>query len=69
MRGDWDATRYREYADELAVRANGVQEEIAALKAAGQTEEDVSVMALVQEHRALLSRIDRYRKEAEKLSA
>lgn len=69
LRGDWDADRYRSYADELEVRANGVQQEIAEMKARGQTDEDVAVMALAQEHKALLSRITRYRAEAEKLSA
>lgn len=65
--GDWDAARYLEYADELEKRANGVQEEIAALKQAGQSDDDIAVMALVQEHRALLSRIGRYRKRAAEL--
>jgi hypothetical protein len=65
--GDWDAARYLEYADELEKRANGVAEEIATLKQAGQSDDDIAVMALAQEHRALLSRIDRYRKRAAEL--
>lgn len=68
-RGGWDAARYREYADELGVRADRIQVEIDELKARGQTDQDIAVMTLVQERRALLSRIDRYRKEAEKLPA
>lgn len=69
MAGAWDADRYRAYADELEKRANGVQDEIAALKATGQSDDDIAVMALAQEHKALVSRIGRYRKEAEKLSS
>lgn len=69
MAGAWDADRYRAYADELEKRAVGVQQEIAELKARGQSDEDIAVMSLVQEHKALVSRIGRYRKEAEKLSA
>jgi hypothetical protein len=44
-----------------------VAEEIATLKQAGQSDDDIAVMALAQEHRALLSRIDRYRKRAAEL--
>ncbi|WP_420100178.1 hypothetical protein [Corynebacterium sp.] len=66
-RGNWDRQKYLDYAAELSVRADGVAAEIAELKARGQTDQDISVMALAQEHRALLSRIDRYRKQAEKM--
>lgn len=69
MAGAWDSQRYRAYADELEKRAVGVQQEIAELKARGQSDEDIAVMSLTQEHKALVSRIARYRKEAEKLSA
>lgn len=65
--GSWDRQRYLDYAQELSVRADGVAAEIAELKARGQTDQDISVMALAQEHRALLSRIERYRKQAAKM--
>lgn len=61
-RGNWDKRKYLDYADELEIRANGVASEIAALKSVGQGDRDLPVMQLKQQHRALLSRIDRYRK-------
>lgn len=65
--GVWDKQRYLDYASELGRRADRVGEEIAELKARGQSDDDISVMALVQEQRALLSRIDRYRAQAAKM--
>ena len=66
-RGTWDRQKYLDYADELEVRANGVASEIAALRSVGQGDKDLPVMQLQQQHRALLSRIDKYRKTGMKM--
>ncbi|RAV34249.1 hypothetical protein [Corynebacterium heidelbergense] len=63
-RADWTSQDYLDHAEELAVRANRVQEELAALLEAGQTGFDAPVVHLEEEHKALLSRIARYRKKA-----
>ncbi|MGP5269809.1 VG15 protein [Corynebacterium variabile] len=67
LAGSWDADRYRKYASELETRAVGVQGEIAALKAVGKNNDDLAVMALAQELKALTNRAERYRREAERL--
>lgn len=67
MAGAWDADRYRTYAAELENRAAGVQAEIGALKAVGKNNDDLAVMALAQELKALTNRAERYRREAERL--
>lgn len=58
------AQDYTDYADELAKRVNGIDEEIAQLEMRGQTDTDVPVMALRHKKRLLLSHIDQYRAKA-----
>lgn len=55
---------YSDYADELEKRINGIDEEIAQLKARGQGDNDIPVMVLSEKRRMLLSHIDRYRAKA-----
>lgn len=64
---EWTAQDYLDHADDLQRRLAGVEAEIADLRSTGQGDHDIPVVALEEQRRALLSRIERYRAAAMKL--